>query len=346
MKKILFVTNKLIGGGSERVLVTLANAMAGRGHSVVILSYRDGDTYPIAPEIRVRTLHNEKNKRRRIAGIRACIREEQPDAVIAFEYFVNMQTVLACMGLKTRLIISERNDPAREGGDFPNRVIRNFLYRFCGKLVCQTPDAKAYFPSFVQRRAVIIPNPLKEALPEGWNGERTHTVVNFCRLQAQKNLNLLVDAFAMFREKHPDYDLAIYGNGEQREPLLDYIREKGMDGCIALHPAAPDVHQRVRDAAMFVSSSDYEGLSNSMIEAMAIGLPTICTDCPVGGARMMIEDGVNGLLTPVGDAAALAAAMCRVAEEPELSRKLSENGLLLREKLSVKDIADRWEALI
>ena len=97
---------------------------------------------------------------------------------------------------------------------------------------------------------------------------------------------------------------------------------------------------------MFVSSSDYEGLSNSMLEAMAIGLPTVCTDCPVGGARMVIRDGENGLLVPVGDREALAAAMCRVADDRALAETLSQNGRTLREKLSIGVIADEWERLI
>lgn len=346
MKNLLFVTNSLIGGGSERVLAAVASELAGRGHRVSILSYRDGDTYPLHPDIRVRTLHNEQDKGKRIAAIRRTVRELAPDCVIAFEYFVNMQAVLACLGLHTRLVISERNDPAREGGGFPKRYIRNFLYRFCDVLVCQTPDARDYFPGYVRRRAVLIPNPVKSDLPEPWQGERSKTVVNFCRLQPQKNLILLADAFALFRQTHPEYRLAVYGNGDGKEALQRHIREAGLEDRVDLYPSCPDVHRRILDAAMFVSSSDYEGLSNSMLEAMAIGLPTVCTDCPVGGARMVIRDGENGLLVPVGDREALAAAMCRVADDRALAETLSQNGRTLREKLSIGVIADEWERLI
>lgn len=346
MKKLLFITNRLIGGGSERVLVTLANEMKVRGYDVAILSYRDGETYPLQDGIRVTTLHNEENKMRRIAGIRAAVKSEKPDAVIAFEYFVNMQTVIACFGLGVKTIVSERNDPAREGGSFPKRHIRNFLYRFCHTLVCQTPDAYDYFPGYVRKHAVVIPNPIKSDLPTAFSGTREHTVVNFCRLQKQKNIPLLLDAFADFKKTHSDYRLVIYGDGDLREELLETIGKKNLSDCAELHAAVPDVHQRILNAAMFVSPSDYEGLSNSMIEAMAIGLPTICTDCPVGGARMMIRDGENGLLVPVGDREAMAAAMCRVAEEPGLGERLSTEGQKLRTSLSVADIASRWEQLL
>lgn len=96
---------------------------------------------------------------------------------------------------------------------------------------------------------------------------------------------------------------------------------------------------------MFVSSSSFEGLSNSMLEAMAIGLPTICTDCPCGGARMIIINGVNGILVPNGDKDALAQAMAQVADDSKLAAYLSKNAMKIREDLSIKKIARLWEKL-
>ena len=97
---------------------------------------------------------------------------------------------------------------------------------------------------------------------------------------------------------------------------------------------------------MFVSSSDYEGMSNSMLEAMAMGLPCVCTDCPAGGARAVIKDGENGLLTPVGDSHALYLAMKKIAENPGLANKLSQNSVKIRNKQSVDKIIKKWMELI
>ena len=167
-------------------------------------------------------------------------------------------------------------------------------------------------------------------------------VYSTCTFAPEENEGVLV----RFLRKHPEYRLAVYGNGDGKEALQRHIREAGLEDRVDLSPSCPDVHRRILDAAMFVSSSDYEGLSNSMLEAMAIGLPTVCTDCPVGGARMVIRDGENGLLVPVGDREALAAAMCRVADDRALAETLSQNGRTLREKLSIGVIADEWERLI
>ena len=97
---------------------------------------------------------------------------------------------------------------------------------------------------------------------------------------------------------------------------------------------------------MFLLSSDYEGLSNSMIEALALGAPTISTDCLVGGARMMIENEVNGLLVPVGDEQAIANAMTLIADDKKTATRLSVNGIKIRERLSVSTICPQWEALL
>ena len=97
---------------------------------------------------------------------------------------------------------------------------------------------------------------------------------------------------------------------------------------------------------MFVSSSDFEGMSNSMLEAMAIGLPCVCTDCPAGGARAVIEDGKNGLLVPVNDAIALSDAMKRVASDTIFAEKLSKNASNIRKNQSVEKIIDKWMAII
>lgn len=98
----------------------------------------------------------------------------------------------------------------------------------------------------------------------------------------------------------------------------------------------------MRGAAMFVLSSDYEGLPNVLIEAMAMGLPVISTDCPSGGPANLIEDGRNGLLVPVGDENALYKAMSSIAESEELASMLGENALKIKEKLDAAVVAERW----
>ena len=197
----------------------------------------------------------------------------------------------------------------------------------------------------------MIFNPIKPDLPDRYIGERKKRIVNFCRISPPKKLDTLIEAFDEFAELHNDYELVIFGNSDPVEPdYYEFVKEK-IDSAkqkerIHLLPALHDIHNEIIDCSMFVSSSYFEGMSNSMLEAMAIGLPTICTDCPAGGARAVIKDHENGVLVPVNDVQAMADAMKEVAGNPELAEKLSINGSKIREDLSVDKIVNQWMEII
>ena len=265
----------------------------------------------------------------------------------AFGFLIrsNIAMLMAAKGLNVKTVFCERNNPIRP--DMPANImkIRDRISRRCTAAVFQTEDERDYY-TWLRCPTAVIPNPLKENLPEPFTGARRKEIVNFCRLNRQKNIPLLLEAFALLRREHPDYTLRIYGRGEERDNLIVLAKEMGLEGAACFEDFAPDVHQRIRDAAMYVCSSDFEGLSNSMLEALAIGLPCVCTDCEGGGARMMIRDHRNGILTPIGDIQALYRGMKEVIENPELAERLSKSAAEVREELSVEKIADQWEAMI
>ena len=349
---IIFISNEVANGGAGRVISVLANALAKRGHPVSVYSYHNNDEkYPLDILVkqfflRIRYKQKRMNKLDRIRQVRKVLKENPAATIIAFEYFVNMQTVIAGLGLKNKIIISERNDPAQLDDRKIIKHMRSFLYRFADVLVCQTPDAKAYFPNAIQKKTLVIANPIKEGLPDRIRGERKKEIVNFGRWEKQKNLPLLIDAFALVHMKHPEYTLSLYGNGSERFRIKSYIAKKHLQDCISLYGSIPDIHEKVKDCAMFVSSSDYEGLSNSMIEAMALGLPCIVTDCPCGGARMMITASENGILVPVRDVHAMYKAMKYLIENPEKAAYISENATKVRLELAAGKIAAEWERMI
>lgn len=352
-KEILFVSNFFGDGGAARVISVLAEKLVNKGYEVTICSYPLKNRVEYRHVAKVKYVKFDMRYQRgifykieRIIRLRREIKKHKYATVISFEYFMNMQTVVAMLGLHNRLIVSERNDPARVGGKSPTKQLRNFFYGFVDCLVCQTQDALEYFPPKIQKKSVVIMNPIKDNLPEPWQGKRKKQIVNFCRLEKQKNLPLLIDAFEKFYQVHSDYTLVIYGDGRERDNLIKYIKEKGLETTITLHPAVENVHELIKDTMMFVSSSDYEGLSNSMIEAMAIGLPTICTDCPCGGARMVIRNGENGLLVPVRNVHMLFASMNKVASYGEDIKKISSEASKIRSELSIDKISSEWEKLI
>lgn len=268
--------------------------------------------------------------------------------------FLNDAVFLSLLSTCKRdiVIISERNDPRQSLSSKTNLAFFRTMYPKADEMVFQSPDAMKWYRENTSVKGRVIFNPIKSDLPKRFIGKRNNKIVDFCRISSQKNLHLLVNAFELFAKEFPDYELYIYGDavGNGTKGYVDSI-EKTINqlNCkdkIHIFPAQQNIHDLIRDYAMFVSSSDFEGMSNSMLEAMAIGLPTICTDCPAGGARAIIKDHENGILVPVNDVDALANAMKEVAGNPALAEKLSVNGTKLRDELSVDKIVNQWMEII
>lgn len=279
--------------------------------------------------------------------------EQNPDmVVIAFSQPAMPIAVLAATNLPNRLIISERADPNRL---MKKRYGKPFIEKYfvrADAAVFQTEDAKAVYPEVISKKGTVIFNPLKENLPEPYHGERKKNITTFCRISNQKNLPVLVDAFAKVYKKHPDYTLRIIGDAPNDEgrAVMDILNRKiselDLTNVVVFEPFKKNIHKAIIHDTMYVNSSDYEGISNAMLEAMAIGMPVVCTDCPIGGAKAAITDGENGLLVSIKDADELAKAMNRIIEDKALAEKLSNNASKLRAEIALDKITDKWIELL
>ena len=194
----------------------------------------------------------------------------------------------------------------------------------------------------IQKKGIIIPNPINGNLPERYFGERKKEIVTSCRLHPQKNLKMMIDAFKLLADSYPEYKLIIYGQGVLEDELRKYISLLNLNNKVFLPGFEKNVMKKIVDSKMFVSSSDYEGISNSMLEAMGMGLPVVVTDCPIGGARMMITNNQNGILVPVGDTLALYNGMKKIIEDDEFAELLSNNAYKIRELYPLEKIAKKW----
>lgn len=393
MKKVFFFIDSLAGGGAERVLSVIAQALSKHKKydvSIVMLrkdqiAYKLNDSISLyyIQNLRITSLYAKivhilfncyKKLRQGIfkplmikfgkydnhpkidetflffyatyaMPYRELLKKNKDCTAFGFLIRSNIAMLMAAKGTGVKTVFCERNNPIRP--DMPKNImkIRDKIYHRCSAAVFQTAEEMAYYTK-IKGPKVVIPNPLKENLPDRYTGERRHEIVNFCRLSEQKNIPLLIDAFEMLLRDHPDYTLRVYGEGPEKDSLNVYIKGKRLQDIAFIEEFASDIHERIRDAAMFVSTSDFEGLSNSMIESMAIGLPTVCTDCDGGGARMMIQDHENGLLVPKGDVQAVYHAMKEIIENKELAERLSKNAEKLRDELSVDNIVNEWIKMI
>lgn len=274
-------------------------------------------------------------KIRNAVPLREYVRQYPDAIVVSFMTTPNVSTMMAVKDLPNRALFGDCTDVAGEfPQDSPYHALKRKYYGRAQGAILQTPAQRDYYSFLPDLPKTVIPNFIRgEQFPERYEGDRRKEIVNFCHLIGVKNLPLLIDAFALLHRDFPEYTLAIYGEGGLKQALLEQIDALCLSSCAAIHDFDLNVHEKIKDAAMFVSSSDREGISNSMLEAMAIGLPCVCTDCAGGGARMMIEDHVNGLLVPMKDVNALYLAMKEVVENPELADAMSRNAVKIKERL-------------
>ena len=347
--KLLFVNSSLTDGGSEKAMALVAQAMAARGHEVVMALAREKPrTYPLNGSIKiVQFQYGKSGKARkamsRLRQLRTLIRSHDFDYVVCYMWDLNIATLVASLGLRRRIIVSERSFPGASARSRLSRLVESLAYRLAYRIVYQTPDAQAFCPRGLLSRSVIVPNMIEIAALKPYIGTRSRRMVSIGRLGPQKNFPLLMRSFARFLDMHPGWSLEIYGKGATEGHLRALADRLRIAESVVFAGYVDDLHDQIRDAGMFVLASDYEGISNAMAESMALGLPVISTDCPVGGAALLIKDGESGRLVPVRDETALTQAMSEIASDENLSGQISRGARISAERFSPDRLALTWE---
>ena len=352
MRKVVFTISCLGIGGAERVVSILASKMAEMGYDVTVLALLKKDCkYPLSNKVKYRYIGDEsKSKAVKVYSIIKKLRKEikniNPDIVFSFLVLPNILTIWSTRFLKCKIIVSERNDPYRSPNNKWIRKLRDFSYNFADGFVFQTVDAQNYFRKKIAEKGVVIPNPVKANMPYPYEGDRRPCVVAVGQLLPQKNFEMLIDGFNEFKALHPEYTLEIYGDGVLENELKDRCKKLQIEQAVFFKGFCEDVHEKIRDASIYVSTSNYEGISNSMLEALAMGIPSVVTDCPIGGARMVIRNEENGVLIEVNNRKQLVQAMDKIASNDIFSAKLSRNAVNIKNEYSEDSIVNRWLALL
>ena len=349
--RILFTVGTLGGGGAERNVSILANRFVNEGHQVGILAiWGDEKVYELDARIEYMTLDVCKYRYiqfvQRIYKIRPMIKKYSPDLVISFLAEVSPCILLRTRFMSCKVIVSERNDPHKDPTMMIFRVLRKLMYPFADGYVFQTLDAKDYFARVIKNKySIVIPNPVRSDLPVHVDNE-SNIIVTASRLEAQKNPNMLIEAFEIVINKISNCELHIYGQGSLELELQQMIEKKNLQEKVKLLGFAKNVCEKMNEAEIFVLSSNYEGMSNSTLEALAMGMPVVVTDCPIGGARMLINNGENGLLVPVGDSQAMANGILSLLEDEQKRKMIGANALKIRQVNSIDNIISKWQDFI
>lgn len=354
MNITLFI-GSLYGGGAERVICNLANYLAIQGHSVEILTMSETkESYEISEKVSVQSLLKMEEKHTFFSSyikrtIRLCkymIKNKEKEAYIVMLPSTIIFFMMFRFLTKAKVIISERADP-----NAYSKLVQK-LMKICAKksdgFVFQTEDAKNWYRNYIMNvRTNIIPNAINASfLYQHYQEKRRKEIVAVGRLNAQKNYPMLVTAFSQIALEFPDYKLVIYGEGGEKENLQQLINSLNLKSRIILAGNVDDIADRIQEASLFVLSSKYEGMPNALMEAMALGLPCISTDCPVGGPRFLIKSGENGYLIENNNLEQLIEKMRFMLKFRDEARTMGKNAMAVRQTLNPARIYSIWEQFI
>jgi glycosyltransferase involved in cell wall biosynthesis len=354
---VVLVIGTLAGGGAERQLSDMANYWAAKDWKVILCTWSGpelADFYPLHSRVRrvhldvetapVAILPRARANLKRVLKLRKLLLASRPDALLSFVTESNLLTILAGIGLETRVVVSGRIQPALHTS-LPRmwRILRRFLYVRADEVVAQTRDAAHWLESHCRTSVSVIPNALS-LLPEP-SGERRSVIVAVGRLTHQKGFDVLLRAFACIAPTFRDWSLAIIGEGEERESLARLRGELHLDNRVEFVGQTSDAVYWMARAGLIVQPSRYEGFPNVVLESMGLGAAVISTDCRSGPSDM-IEDGVNGRLVPVDDVSALANVMTELISSPEERVRLGRAASGVRERYRQDIVMDRWETCL
>ncbi|MBO5520838.1 MAG: glycosyltransferase [Eubacterium sp.] len=369
--RVLIIITHMGAGGTERNAANLTNCLTEKGCDVRILTLLQKPLiFSIDRRAKIVCCGAEVSHRSRsshavtkalqiprcLTQIRKQAEEYRPDVVVSLLVPADLMVyTLRSIYRKKAIgrvcwITSERNDPTRRKPYLQYLLKR--IYRKADLLVCQTGSVQVFYgegvhscvlPNIVD--TAVLPSPVEEIR----TGEQQDMLefVSAGRFVPQKNYGMLVRAFAAACEQTSvKMHLTIYGEGGERKKLQEWIRSSGMSDKISLPGVSTELHEKVRTAAAYLVSSDYEGVSNALLEAVLLGVPVISTDWKTGGARELTDEK-TGILVPTGDREAMTEAIVRMAEDETLRRQMREHNRALRLRYEREEQAEeKWFAAV
>lgn len=346
--KIVFNVSAMNSGGAERVVSLLSDELCKRGHDVVILmlsSDKPYSFYQLNPQVTLTPLLSSNQKGthffRRVRILKDFYRRHKPDVVIAFLPHVCVYTYFALKRTKTPYILSERNDPNKYSYLY-KKMLRKAFDSADG-CVFQTTDCLNWYRKGKEKiNDKVIFNPVNVCLPStiDVNCNRKKNVLFVGRFDKQKNYQLLLKSFKLFALRHEDFILDIYGDGPERNSFFELAESLGISHKINYHGKNSNWHSLEFNSSIFVSTSIYEGMPNSLAEAAALNIPCVATNCPIGGSKELHNVFDNILLVENN------------CSEQVFSAKMEEALLLpcstnkpISKKVCLTNVVDEWELL-
>lgn len=356
VKSLMFHINNLSMGGAERVVINLSEQFTKLGIKVYIATNCYADEEYALPD-KVERIHiglaegEEKLSRRKKQFLRKnrlkqAMKDNKPEVVLSFCRNSNYRAVMAGKEAKVPVIVSSRSNPAVDYAGKKQKFLSTYFYGRANGAVFQSEEAKSFFAKKIQDKSTVILNPLNDKYLNCKKAEtRRKVIATAGRLDEAKDQITLIKAFERLMPDYPEYKLEIYGGKSVDNTcyqLKEYVDSHKLKDKVLFMGNCTELEKKMYDASVFVLSSKYEGMPNALIEAMAMKMPVVSTDCPCGGPRILIEEGYNGLLCDVSDDKDMAIAIRKYLENPDKAEELAENAGRIVEKMMPEAIAKEW----
>ena len=331
------------------MILDLAKSLSVNGHKCYIYSYAGNNTQLSIPDNIVYVPGTPFFKNRvlkhflKIFPVRKTIKRVHPDLIVSFLPYPSIISIFAKIGLKIKIVFSERVDPSIYKGFI--KIIGHRILSHADGAVFQLESAKDfYIRTALHDKSVVIPNAVTlTKKPRVELDKRTNEIAFVARFDIrQKRQDLMIEAFVLILRRYPDIKLVFYGDGPDEPIIRELVKKHSIESNVIFAGSVSPIDKYISNKRLFVLSSEFEGIPNALIEAMCVGLPCVATDCTPGGARFLIQDGVNGLIVPRGNPEELADACCRVLNDPELAERLGMNAQNVIDRFSPPRIYKKW----
>lgn len=350
--KLLVLISEIKYSGAAKIVTWLCNNLSANGHDITLVTYMgDADGYQVCDSVeRLRfslgNVGHYKRTIRAIKSLRTEIKRTKYDAVLSFlpmECFIALTSTLFT---KTKVIVAERSDPYLERSTVANFC--RFMFRFADGAVFQSSGAQKYFPQKLQKKSVIIENPIINPPTDIIDYEKRNLdIVTASRLDIhQKRQDILLRAFAAVLKSKPNARLKIYGDGPDEKNLKELACALGVERNVTFAGRTSQVLEKIKYARVFAFSSDFEGMPNVLLEALSVGVPVVTTDFSPGGAYELVENKGRGYVVPSGDEQKLAERILNILNNSYNAKKMAEKARDACVDYSEDAIFQKWERFI
>ena len=344
--KLAFFIGGMTRGGAERVISILANHYSTDNNVDIVMLLDNLVEYELSPSINTIDMTGNSNSYYGnilfwLKSIRQYVKKNKPDKIISFVGRINLLVLVSCFGLGVDIIVSERNDPKKDGRSRLLLRLCEWTYKRAKLVIFQNQYQKSCFNT-KNLISEIIYNPISSIQIS--RCIRKHVLASSGRLTEQKNQKMMIYAIDKIKSKYPDIVLEIYGEGELRSDLELLIKKLGLETNVFLLGNVQDVLHRIYTASIYIMTSDYEGMPNALLEAMTLGMPCISTR--FAGVEEFVTDTENGMLVDVKNVEELADKIQFLLDNPEKAEIIGAKAKKESQKFSSKRILDRWDEAI